>query len=134
LKAMVLQAVALHALGVKDEAVRVLFDALALAEPGGFIRIFIDEGLPMEQLLAAAASCRPRSDYVDKLLAVLEVAKQRSEDKSLAPPSQPLVEPLGRRELDVLRLIAQGFSNHEISERLCLALDTVKGHNRKSFG
>src|SRR5713226_1076679 len=46
----------------------------------------------------------------------------------------PLIEALSRRELEVLRLITQGLSNHEIGERLFLALDTVKGHNRKIFG
>ena len=43
------------------------------------------------------------------------------------------MEPLSRRELEILRLIAQGLSNHEIGERLFLALDTVKGHNRRIF-
>ncbi len=51
-----------------------------------------------------------------------------------AQPDQPLVEPLSQRELEVLQLIAQGLSNREISERLFLALDTVKGHNRRIFG
>ena len=50
-----------------------------------------------------------------------------------APPAQSLIEPLSQRELEVLRLIAQGLSNREISERLFLALITVKGHNRNIF-
>ncbi len=49
-------------------------------------------------------------------------------------PPQPLIEPLSPRELEVLQLIAQGLSNREISERLFLALDTVKGHNRNIYG
>ena len=53
---MVLQAVALHAHGEKDKAVQLLGDALALAEPGGFIRLFVDEGLPMAHLLSEAAA------------------------------------------------------------------------------
>ncbi len=52
---------------------------------------------------------------------------------SLAVASQPLIEPLSERELEILRLIAQGLSNHEISERLFLALSTVKGHNLRIF-
>jgi LuxR family maltose regulon positive regulatory protein len=55
-------------------------------------------------------------------------------DAPPAPPAQPLIEPLSQRELEVLRLIAQGLSNHEISARLFLSLNTVKGHNQKIFG
>ena len=50
---------------------------------------------------------------------------------SLRPSS--LVEPLSQRELEILKLMAQGLSNREIGERLFLALDTVKGHNRRIF-
>ena len=68
LKVMVLQAVALHAHGEKDRAVQLLGDALALAEPGGFIRIFVDEGMPMAQLLSEAAAHGMMPDYIGKLL------------------------------------------------------------------
>jgi LuxR family maltose regulon positive regulatory protein len=149
---MVLQAVAHHAHGDKDKAVQMLGDALALTEPEGFIRIFIDEGLPMAHLLSDAAARGVMPDYAHtyacKLLAVFEAEEQpvlagrqvmpgKSEGKSYLPPvspAQPLIEPLSQRELEVLRLIAQGLSNREIGERLFLALDTVKGHNRRIFG
>ncbi len=137
LKVMVLQAVVHHAHGEKDEAVQLLGDALALAEPGGFIRLFVDEGTPMAHLLSEAAAHGIMPEYVSKLLAVFEAEEQKSEDKSPqspAPPAQPLIEPLSQRELEVLRLIAQGLSNREISERLFIALITVKGHNQKIFG
>lgn len=134
LRVMVLQAVALHAHGEKDKAVQLLGDALALAEPGGFIRIFVDEGMPMVRLLSAAAAQGIRPDYTGKLLAVFEAEEQKDKDKSYLPHTQPLIEPLSQRELEVLQLIAQGLSNHEISERLFLALDTVKGHNRRIYG
>jgi len=134
LKVMVLQAVALQAHGEKDKAVHLLCDALTLAEPGGFIRLFVDEGLPMAHLLSAAAAQGRMPDYIGKLLAVLETDAQKREDtSSLPPPAQPLIEPLSRRELEVLHLMAQGLSNQEMCERLFLALDTVKGHNRKIF-
>jgi len=133
LKMMVLQAVALDTHGEKDKAVQLLRDALALAEPGGFIRLFVDEGLPMARLLSEAADLGIMPDYVGKLLAVFEAEAQPSEDKSDLLPAQPLNESLSQRELEVLQLIAQGLSNHEISKRLFLALDTVKGHNRKIF-
>jgi LuxR family maltose regulon positive regulatory protein len=131
---MVLQAVALQAHGETGKAVQLLCDALALAEPGGFIRLFVDEGRPMAQLLSKAAAQGMMPDYIGKLLAVCEAEGQKSEDTSYRPAAQPLIEPLSQRELEVLHLIAQGLSNHEISERLFLALDTVKGHNRKIFG
>jgi len=132
LKVMVLQAVALHVHGEKDKAVQLLGDALALAEPGGFIRTFVDQGIPMAQLLYQAAARGIMPDYTAKLLAVFEAEEQKSE--GISPPSRPLVEPLSQRELEVLQLIAQGLSNREISERLFLALDTVKGHNRRIYG
>ncbi len=137
LEVMVLQAVALHAHGEKDKAVQLLGDALVLAEPGGFIRIFVDEGLPMAQLLSEAAAHGVMPDYIGKLLAVFEVGKRKSHGKSNLPPApaaQSLTEPLSNRELQVLRLIAEGLSNREISERLFLAVITVKGHNRNIFG
>jgi LuxR family maltose regulon positive regulatory protein len=137
LKVMVLQAVAHHAHGEKDKAVELLGDALAVAEPGGFIRTFVDEGIPMAHLLSEAAAQGIMPDYTAKLLAVFETEKQKSEDKSYlpaTPSAQPLIEPLSQRELEVLQLIAQGLSNREIGERLFLALITVKGHNQRIFG
>ena len=133
LKVMVLQAVAHFARGEKGKAVQLLGDALALAEPGGFIRLFIDEGTPMAHLLSEATAHGIMQDYVGKLLAVFEAEEQKSEEKSYPSKAQPLIEPLSQRELEVLRLIAQGLSNREISERLFLALITVKGHNQKIF-
>jgi LuxR family maltose regulon positive regulatory protein len=142
LKAMVVEAVALQAHGEKDKAVQLLADALALAEPGGFIRLFVDEGLPMAQLLSEAASRGLMPDYVAKLLAAFPRSEARGPRTELAEAlhsvlssqSSSLIEPLSQREVEVLRLIAQGLSNHEIGERLFLALDTVKGHNQKIFG
>ncbi len=139
LKVMVLQAVAHHAAALRadseiDKAVQVLSDVLALAAPGGFIRIFVDKGIPIARLLSKAAAQGIMPDYVDKLLAVFESEEQKSKDKSSLPSAQPLIEPLSERELQILRLIAQRLSNREISERLFLALSTVKTHNRNIFG
>ena len=68
------------------------------------------------------------------MLAVCEAEEQKRENPSFQPPVQPPIEPLSQRELEVLHLMAQGLSNQEMCERLFLALDTVKGHNRKIFG
>lgn len=135
LKVMVLEAVAHFEQGEKEKAMHLLGDALALAESGGFIRLFIDEGAPMAHLLSEAAAQQVMPDYVSKLLAVFEPEKRENIDSSPSHSSpQPLIEPLSQRELEVLRLIAQGLSNREIGERLFLALTTVKGHNQKIFG
>jgi LuxR family maltose regulon positive regulatory protein len=107
--------------------------ALMLAEPEDYVRIFVDEGLPMAQLLSETASRGIKPDYIGKLLTAFESDAQKSDDKPDLSPAQSRNELLSQRELEVLQLIAQGLSNHEISKRLFLALDTVKGHNRKIF-
>ena len=132
LKAVVLKAVAFHAHSEKDKAMQALHDGLALAEPGGFIRIFVDEGLPMAELLSEAATQGITPEYVGKLLAAMENEKQKHVQGSAFSP-QPLIQPLSPRELEVLQLLAQGLSNDEIGKRLFLALDTVKGHNRRIY-
>jgi LuxR family maltose regulon positive regulatory protein len=130
---LVLQALAHEAQGNFPPALVSLERALTLAEPEGYVRIFVDEGLPMARLLSEAAAHGVKPDYIGKLLAVFEAEKRKSENKPDLPPAQPLIEPLSQRELKILQLIAQGLSNREIGERLFLALDTVKGHNRKIF-
>jgi LuxR family maltose regulon positive regulatory protein len=130
---MAVQSVVLFAQGEKVHAVQVLTEALALAEPGGYIRLFVDEGDAMAELLSAAAAQGIRPDYVNKLLAVFK--GEMKEERPAAPVSGTsfLIEPLSQRELEILKLITQGLSNREIGERLFLALDTIKGHNRKIF-
>lgn len=139
LKTMVLQAVALHAQGEKDKARQTLGDALALAEPEGFIRIFVDEGILMAELLKRVKDEGGRmKEYIRQILAAFGSQEAThpfgsAQDKPSSFISQPLVDPLSQRELEILQLIAQGLSNDEIGRRLFLALDTVKGHNRKIF-
>jgi LuxR family maltose regulon positive regulatory protein len=130
---LAVQSVVLFAQGEKDQAVQVLAEALALAEPDGYIRVFVDEGALMAQLLLEAASRGIRPDYIARLLAAFEADKRDREGKPALPPAGSLIEPLSQRELEILKLIAQGLSNREIGERLFLALDTIKGHNRKIF-
>ncbi|MBK7316844.1 LuxR C-terminal-related transcriptional regulator [Candidatus Villigracilis affinis] len=130
---LVLQALAHQAQGDLPAALLPLQHALALAEPEGYVRMFLDEGPSMMQLLREASAREIMPDYTDKLLAAFEAEKRKSEDKPDLPPTQPLIDPLSQRELKILQLIAQGLSNREIGERLFLALDTIKGHNRKIF-
>jgi LuxR family transcriptional regulator, maltose regulon positive regulatory protein len=133
LKGLVLQAVAQHMLGEEDQALQLLGELLALAEPEGFIRLFLDEGAPMAELLSAAAAPGIRPDYVRKLLAAFELEPRDAPPAPAVPAPSSMAEPLSPRELEVLGLIARGLSNHEICDRLFLALDTVKGHNRRIF-
>jgi LuxR family maltose regulon positive regulatory protein len=133
LKVLVLQAIAYDAHGENNKALQHLGEALRLAEPHGFIRIFVDEGQPMAQLLSKAAAQAINPDYASKLLAAFESEKQKNANQSNLSPDQPLVEALSSRELEVLQLIAQGLSNEEIGKKLFLALDTVKGHNRRIY-
>jgi LuxR family maltose regulon positive regulatory protein len=143
LKVMVLQAVALHEQREQEEALQMLRDALVLARSGGFVRVFVDEGTPIAHLLNEALTRGMMAEYTGRLLAVFEaekLEKQKRQDTShqpLAAPTslaaRPLIEPLSQRELEVLQLMSQGLSNHQISQQLFLALSTVKGHNRIIF-
>jgi LuxR family transcriptional regulator, maltose regulon positive regulatory protein len=128
---LILQALAHHAQDDLPAALSSLQHALMLAEPQGYVRIFLDEGKSMMGLLREASAHKIMPDYTDKLLAAFEAEQRESKDNPEL--SQPLIEPLSQRELEVLRLIAEGLSNQEICERLFLALDTVKGHNRRIF-
>ncbi|MBK9715068.1 MAG: AAA family ATPase [Kouleothrix sp.] len=144
LKVMVVEALAHHAHGETDAAMHVLRDVLALAKPHGFLRLFVDEGPAMARLLSEAAALGIKPDYIDRLLAAFPSSELKvlSYEFGSKPPNtqhstlntqHSLTEPLSHRELEVLHLISQGLSNREISERLFLALDTVKGHNQKIF-
>lgn len=117
------------AFSAKDsaKALAALEQALTLAEPEGYLRLFVDEGKPMAELLSKFKSSRLQQ-YANRILAALT--------PSIHPSSfsiQPLIDPLSDRELEVLRLIAQGLSNQEITQKLVVALSTVKGHNLRIF-
>jgi LuxR family maltose regulon positive regulatory protein len=133
---LVLQAMAYAMQDDVPSALAPLARALALAEPEGYVHIFLDEGPPMAELLGEAAAEGIRPEYAGRLQTLYKRGEQKGDRSSMRPdPADlPLVEPLSKRELEVLRLIAQGLSNRAIGERLFVALDTVKGHNRNIFG
>jgi LuxR family maltose regulon positive regulatory protein len=133
---LIVLALAHAARGDSALALAPLERALALAEPEGYVRIFAGEGKPLARLLSALAARGSLPTYTARLLAACEPAaspRAIKADLPAAPPAQSLIEPLSRRELEVLQLMAQGLSNREIGERLFLALNTVKGHNQKIF-
>ncbi len=133
LRVMAVESVALSAQNEKEKAVELLGDVLALAEPEGSIRLFLDEGPQMADLLSAAAARGICTGYVNQLLAAFAAEPQAQQVSTTVPSPSSLIDPLSPRELEILALIAQGLSNQEIGKRLFLALDTVKGHNRRIF-
>ncbi|MFS0722390.1 LuxR C-terminal-related transcriptional regulator [Paenibacillus sp. 1P07SE] len=135
LKLLILQALAYHVQGNRERALQRLQGAFTKAQNEGFVRLFIEEGRPMLDLLTAAAARRMHPEYTACLLAHMQQEQKLLDYASHIVPGRivPLVETLSERELEVLRLIAEGCSNQEISERLFLALSTVKGYNRNIF-
>ncbi|WP_178019599.1 LuxR C-terminal-related transcriptional regulator [uncultured Paenibacillus sp.] len=135
LKLLVLQALAFQIQGDMERALQRLTDALTLAENEGFVRLFVDEGMPMLDLLTEAATRRIQPDYTGFLLSTMHHEQKLHDFAVHSPPTrfEPLIDSLSERELEVLQLIAQGLSNQQIGDRLFLALSTVKGYNRNIF-
>jgi len=131
---LVLQALAHEAQGDSSTALVPLERALSLAETEGYVRIFVDEGLPMARLLYEALSQGVESDYIRRLLAAFPVAEsEQTASSPMRGSKSELVEPLSERELEVLQLIAEGLTNQEVATRLYLSLHTVKVHARNIF-
>jgi len=132
---LMLQALARKAKGDIPSALVSLKKALSLAEPGGFIRIFVDEGSSLADLLVRMSTSH--SDRIPIMEAYINKICMRGEYSpdgvGTERLTQELIEPLNKRELEVLDLIDKGLSNQEIGERLFLALDTIKGYNRRIF-
>jgi LuxR family maltose regulon positive regulatory protein len=134
LMALVLLAVAVDAQGEEARAVELLDEALALSEPGGFIRIFVDEGAPMARLLYRAMSQSLHPEYVRHLLAAFPASgREQAAPSRAAAAAIGLAEPLSSRELEVLDLIAAGLTNQQVAVRLYVSLHTVKSHARNIY-
>jgi LuxR family transcriptional regulator, maltose regulon positive regulatory protein len=130
LEMLLLEAQAGDSLGMADDALRRLAEALALAQPQGFVRIFLDEGAPMQRLLQEGLvrqAFGPCSPYARRLLHLFE----RPIETSLQPLGG---EQLSARELEVLQMICDGLSNQDIAARLYLTVGTVKSHVHHIFG
>jgi LuxR family maltose regulon positive regulatory protein len=142
---MILKALALQAMGDPNQAVGALMKGLALAEPGGYVRVFLDEGQPMQSLLAQgldSAGAESLRDSAIHLLTLFDAkphmrvaAQERLSPTGdpLASSRQALVEPLSQRELEVLQLIALGRTNQEIAQQLIVSPGTVKAHTASIY-
>ena len=133
---LVLIALAQHALGNTQSALESLGQALTLAEPEGYVRLFVDEGQPMAELLQFAISQNIAPGHASKLLAAFpdNVLSEVPIEKELEVSPQLLIEPLSERETEVLRLMAEGYKYQEIAEKLVISINTVRHHNRNIFG
>jgi LuxR family maltose regulon positive regulatory protein len=133
---LILRAMAFQALEDKVSALDSLSQALTLAKPEGYVRIFVDEGEPMAILLALAVSQAIAPDYAGELLAAFpeEVRQAVDFDVEMSAIAQPLVEPLSDREIEVLLLMADGLKYKEIAEKLVISLNTVRHHTRNIYG
>jgi LuxR family maltose regulon positive regulatory protein len=130
-----LQALARQASGDQAGALAALAEALTLAAPEGWLRVFVDEGAPMAALLGkllttpAGAAVQVPPTFLDRLLDAFEQAGQAALPRSRRGAALPgLVAALSARELEVLQLLAAGRSNPAIAQELVVSLDTVKRH------
>jgi LuxR family transcriptional regulator, maltose regulon positive regulatory protein len=110
------------------EALAFTTEALRMGETGGFIRTFVDEGKLLKPLLQQALVQGVTPEYTAKLLNIIEVEElQRQALKGVISPLQ-MSGILSGRELEVIRLLAEGLTNRQIAERLIISLGTVKTH------
>jgi LuxR family maltose regulon positive regulatory protein len=108
-------------------ALEPLARALTLAEPEGYVRLFVDEGMPMMILLQSAAGTRIAPNYVRKLLAAFGNHEHKT------PAQQALIEPLSERELEVLRLLDTELDGPDIARHLTVSLNTIRTHTKNIY-
>lgn len=126
---LALQAMTLEAQGLSAKAEEALFQAISLAQPEKYMRVFLDLGQPLQKLLERAASRGvDAGGYVHALLSAFQHERGVDVSSPSAQPAEALIDPLTERELEVLRLLADGLSNKEIAGKLFVAPGTVKQH------
>jgi LuxR family maltose regulon positive regulatory protein len=144
---LAVEATALEASGRGEAAQDCLKQALGLAEPEGYVRVFVDEGEKMlallQQIYQQLKKDRGEEDgfsrkYVERLLMEWRGERQGAdglpETNGANNSASELVEPLSERELEILRLIAAGLANQKIAEKLFVAPSTIKWHVGNIYG
>jgi ATP/maltotriose-dependent transcriptional regulator MalT len=132
IKLLTLQALAFQGLRQDAQALASLKRALVRSAPEGYVRSFIGNGPVLISLLQQARHADIMSEYVDRLLAA---AKQRVNDQPIQMTATAhMVEPLSEREMDVLKLLAQGCTDKKIAESLVIARETVHKHLKNIYG
>jgi LuxR family transcriptional regulator, maltose regulon positive regulatory protein len=132
---LALQALAHDVQGNISAALIPLQQALMLAEPQGYVRIFVDEGPPMAQLLEQAAKHGIAPNYVRQLLTAFGKAEDSTPVNQvlLAQRTHSAIEPLSERELEVLKLLATELNGPEIAHRLMVSLSTMRTHTNNIY-
>ncbi|MBK6709527.1 MAG: LuxR family transcriptional regulator [Chloroflexi bacterium] len=128
LQVLVLLTLAYDMAGDMETAVKCLSEALALAAPGGLVRLFVDEGPPMAALLQEAGRRGMAPVFAQQVLEAFGAT-------AVAPPptAQPLPDPLSERELEVLKLLATSLTGPEIARELMISLNTMRTHTRNIY-
>lgn len=132
IQVLILQALAHRSAAQMEAAYRALARAVMLARPGGYVRLFVDEGPVLGELLYPLVH-DVNGDYVTELMAALAVDGGETAVFSPTYPASSLVDPLSERELDVLRLLPTHLSSTEIAEELFVAPSTVRSHIKNIY-
>lgn len=139
---LILQALTYQAQGGQPRALAWLERALKLAEPEGFVRIFVNEDEAMQLLIldfgskiekSAHNGVQPLLSYVDKLLMAFPQPAITSSPSKIQNRKSEIIEPLSERELDVLKMLRSELSGPEIAERLIVSLNTLRTHTKSIF-
>ncbi|MBK9121903.1 MAG: hypothetical protein IPM16_02090 [Chloroflexi bacterium] len=139
IRALVLQAVAYDIANDRQSAVESLVRALVLAEPDQPVRVFVDEGPSVARLLEAVIDLQRNgrlqpsvsTDYISRLLAA--TAKRSQPPAVSRRPVGHVHDALSLREVEVLRLLADGLDSNEVAERLVIAVDTARKHIKNIY-
>jgi LuxR family maltose regulon positive regulatory protein len=140
IEVLILRALALQALGETTGAAGMLDGALALAGPEGYVRVFLDEGAFLETLLRDAVLHGTQPRYARTLLEAMgmeidpRLQPALARQASLRNTQQPLVEPLSKRELEILSLLTTSLSSTEIAGHLYVSVNTIRSHIRHIYG
>lgn len=126
---LAMQALLFDATGDQVAALSVLEKALQLAQPGGFLRVFLDLGTPMAGLLRQLSVPQSMKGYLDQIWAGFSNGQGTKSLRGAAA----LPEPLTRREFEILELLGKRLTNKEIAENLVISPGTVKGHTIRIY-
>jgi LuxR family transcriptional regulator, maltose regulon positive regulatory protein len=126
METLLLQALVLQAQGQREQSLSCLDQAMQIVRHGNYVRLFLDEGKPMVQLLQTAVSENIHVEEANQLLTLFGEIRSTS--------VQPLIEPLSERELEVLRYLATGMTNQAIADQLFVSLAAIKWHARNIYG